>query len=157
MTVLLVLWQLGLEIGSFCDTSFFLKSSLFSGYPNHVLGVSGWPAIPVQFHNAFKISPDYTVYCLLEFSGIFFDLQVTPMGPSNSTCHAKKLPKQPTHHITLLASPTVHCCILFVDKKTNHVSCKKQNSLLIWPNNVWCALLEENNNKASHPPQCILL
>ena len=61
MTVLLVLWQLGLEIGSFGDISFFLKSSRFSGYPNHVLGFSGWPAIPVQFHNAFKISPDYTV------------------------------------------------------------------------------------------------
>ena len=61
MTVLLVLWQLGLEIGYFCDTSFFLKSSRFSGYPNHVLGFSGWPAFPVQFHNAFKISPDYTV------------------------------------------------------------------------------------------------
>ena len=41
------------------------------------------------------------------FWDCFFDLQVTPMGPSNSTCHAKKLPKQPTHHITLLASPTV--------------------------------------------------
>ena len=32
----------------------------------------------------------------------------------------------------------------------------KQNLSAIWPNNIWCALLEENNNKASHPPQCIL-
>ena len=53
MTVLLVLWQLGLEIWIFGGLSFFLKSSRFSGYLNHVSRCHGWAAITVRFHDAF--------------------------------------------------------------------------------------------------------
>ena len=48
MTVLLVLWQLGLEIWIFGEFSFFLKPSLHFGYPNHVPRFFGWAAITVQ-------------------------------------------------------------------------------------------------------------
>ena len=48
MTVLLVLWQLGLEIRIFGGISFCLKSSRFCGYPNHVLRCIGWATITVQ-------------------------------------------------------------------------------------------------------------
>ena len=107
MTVLLVLWQLGLEIGSFCDTSFFLKSSRFSGYPNHVLGFSGWPAIPVQFHNAFKNSPDYTV----------------------STCHRTKL----DFILTTLSFRLFSCLEHFILKPIHKPNRKLKKKFTVFP------------------------